>query len=254
MSTHTIRGTVSGMGQQANPAFAGAVVALPLAAFGYVLTVGTVEQHLFVHVISGVLWTGIDVFMGLVIGPVIGGLDEEQAAAFFTRFTPKSTFLLPTLATVTTFGGITLAIRVGLLPSPDAWLALFTLVNLPGPLLLIGWQFDAWRDRRWQAAFGLATLGSAVWVAMTIGQLTMPSVTVLAALVIVTILTLEGFGLILPGEIRVYQEIRSPEPDGSVIRRIGQRNAKLAGVQGVFQFTIIVVMVYLRTGGLPFLG
>lgn len=242
------------MAQQANPMFAGAVVALPIAAFGYVLTVGTLQQHLFVHVMSGVLWTGIDIFMGLVIGPVIAGLDDEGAAAFFARFTPKSAFLLPTLATVTIFGGITLAIRMGLLPSPDAWLALFTLVNLPGPILLIGWQFDAWHDRRWQAAFGLATGGSLIWVVMTIGQLAMPSVTVLAALVIVTGLTLEGFGMILPGEIRVYQEIRSPDPDERVIRQIGQRNAKLAGVQGVMQFAIIVVMVYLRYDGLPFVG
>lgn len=254
MSTRTVRGTIGGMAQQANPMFAGAVVALPIAAFGYVLTVGTAQQHLFVHVMSGVLWTGIDIFMGLVIGPVIGGLDEEDAAAFFARFTPKAAFLLPTLATVTIFAGITLAIRVGLLPSPDAWLALFTLVNLPGAILLIGWQFDAWDDRRWQAAFGVVTIGSAVWVVTTIGQLTMPSVTVLLALGIVTVLTLEGFGLILPGEIRVYQEIRAADPDEGVIRRIGQRNAKLAGVQGVFQFAIIIVMVYLRYGGLPFVG
>jgi hypothetical protein len=113
MSTRTVRGTIGGMAQQANPMFAGAVVALPIAAFGHVLTVGTVQQHLFVHVMSGVLWTGIDIFMGLVIGPVIGGLDDEGAAAFFARFTPKSAFLLPTLATVTIFGGITLAIKGG---------------------------------------------------------------------------------------------------------------------------------------------
>lgn len=254
MSTRTVRGTIGGMAQKANPTFAGAVVAVPVAAFGYVLTIGTVQQHLFVHVMTGVLWTGIDIFMGLVIGPVIARLDEKSAAGFFARFTPKAAFLLPTLAAVTIFAGITLAIRVGLLPSPDAWLALFTLINLPGPLLLIGWQFRAWGDRRWQAAFGLATVGSTVWVATTIGRLTLPSVTVLAALVIVTVLTLEGFGLILPGEVRVYQEIRSAEPDEGLIRRIGQRNAKLAGVQGVLQFTIIVVMVYLRYGGLPVVG
>lgn len=253
MSTRTVRGTIGGMAQIANPAFAGAVVVLPIAALGYVLTAGTLEQHLFVHVMTGVLWTGIDVFMGLVIGPVVAGLDEEGAAAFFSRFTPKAAFLLPALATVTIFGGITLAIRLGLLPSPDAWLALFTLVNLPGAILLMGWQFDAWRDYRWQAAFGITGLGSLVWVATTIGELTMPGGTVFAALAIVTVLTLEGFGMILPGEIRVYREIRSQNPDSGVIQRIGQRNAKLAGVQGLFQFAIIVVMVYLRYDGLPFL-
>lgn len=253
MSTTSVRGTIGGMAQSANPAFAVAVVLLPFAAFGYVETVGNLQQHTFVHVMAGVLWTGIDMFMGMVIGPVVGGLDEESASAFFQRFTPKSTFLLPTLAIVTIFGGITLAIKTGRLPSPDAWLALFTLVNLPGALLLIGWQFDAWRDWRWFVPFSISFVGSVVWVALTIGGLQMPSLAILAALAIVTVLNLEGFGLILPGEIRVYLEMNSAEPDPGLIQRIGQRNAKLAGVQGIFQFSIIVVMVYLRYGGFPFL-
>lgn len=242
------------MARAANPAFAVAVVLLPVAAFGYVQTVGTLQEHTFVHVMAGVLWTGIDVFMGLVIGPVVGSLDEESASQFFQRFTPKSAFLLPAVAIVAIFGGITLAIRKpGMLPSPDAWLALFTLVNVPGALLLIGWQFDAWRDWRWRVPFGLTFVGSAAWVAMTVGSLQLPGPAILAALAIVTVLNLEGFGLILPGEIRVYLVMNSADPDPGLIKRIGQRNAKLAGVQGTFQFLIIVVMVYLRYGGFPFL-
>ncbi|WP_256027994.1 hypothetical protein [Natronomonas aquatica] len=241
------------MARAANPAFAVAVVFLPLAVFGYVQTAGTTTQHTFVHVMAGVLWTGIDIFMGLVVGPVIGGLDEESASEFFRRFTPKSAFLLPTIAVVAIFSGITLAIRTELLPSPDAWLALFTLVNLPGALLLIGWQFDAWRDPRWVAPFAVSLLGSAAWVAVTVGGLRIPGPAILAALVIVTVLNLEGFGLILPGEIRVYREMNAAEPDAGLIQRIGQRNAKLAGVQGTFQFLIVVVMVYLRYGEFPFL-
>jgi hypothetical protein len=34
-----------------------------------------------------------------------------------------------------------------------------------------------------------------------------------------------------------------------VISRIGQQNAKLGGVQGLFQLAVILVMVYLRYGG-----
>lgn len=253
MSANTVRGTIGGMARAANPAFAVAVVFLPVAAFGYVQTAGTTTQHTFVHVMTGVLWTGVDIFMGLVIGPVIGGLDEEAASEFFGRFTPKSAFLLPTIAIVAIFSGITLAIETGRLPSPDAWLALFTLVNLPGALLLLGWQFDAWRDRRWLVPFLVSLVGSAVWVAQTIGGLEMPGPAILAALAIVTVLNLEGFGLLLPGEIRVYREMNAPEPDPGLIQRIGGRNAKLAGVQGTFQFLIIVVMVYLRYGEFPFL-
>ena len=252
MSTTTVRGTIGGMARTANPAFAVAVVLLPIAAFGYVQTVGTTTQHTFVHVMAGVLWTGTDIFMGLVVGPVVGGLDEDSASQFFQRFTPKSAFLLPTTAVVAIFSGITLAIRTELLPSPNAWLALFTLVNLPGALLLIGWQFDAWREWRWLAPFSIALVGSAAWVAQTIGGLQMPGAAILAALAIVTVLNVEGFGLILPGEIRVYLEMNAADPDPGLIQQIGQRNAKLAGVQGTFQFLIIVVMVYLRYGGFPF--
>lgn len=252
MSTRTVRGTISGMAEMANPAFAAAIVLLPLAALGYVVTIGTTQQHRFVHVMAGVLWTGIDIFVGLVIGPVIGSLDEEAAADFFSRFTPKAAFLLPTVAIVTIFGGITFAIRTDLLPSPDAWLALFTLVNLPGALLLIGWQLEAWRDRRWQALFGITAIASAAWVGTTIGGLVWPSTTVLLALIIVTVLNLQGFGIILPGELRVYREIRSSSPDTSLIQSVGKRNAMLGGIQGALQLSIIVVMVYLRTG-LPFL-
>jgi hypothetical protein len=47
-------------------------------------------------------------------------------------------------------------------------------------------------------------------------------------------------------------EMNAADTDPALIQRIGQRNAKLAGVQGTFQFLIIVVMVYLRYGEFPF--
>nr|WP_244605388.1 hypothetical protein [Halorhabdus rudnickae] len=62
------------MARRANPAFAVSVVAIPLAALGYALTIASIQQHTYVHVIAGVLWTGIDAFIGAVLGPVIGGV------------------------------------------------------------------------------------------------------------------------------------------------------------------------------------
>jgi hypothetical protein len=41
----------------------------------------------------------------------------------------------------------------------------------------------------------------------------------------------------------------SDDPDPEVISRFGLRNARLSGVQGMFQLAIIVVMVYIRWGG-----
>jgi hypothetical protein len=143
MSTATVRGTIAGMGKRANPAFAVAVVFLPLAALGYAVTVASIQHHIYVHVMAGVLWTGIDVFMGTVLGPVIGGLDDEQSAAVFQRLTPKTAFLLPSLAFVTIAGGITLALRRGIFPHSEPWLALSTAANLVPVALLLGWRLDA---------------------------------------------------------------------------------------------------------------
>lgn len=253
MAASTVRGTVTGLGNQANPAFAGAVVAIPIAALGYALTVATVQGHTYVHVMTGVLWTGIDLFMGIVLGPVIGGLDDEQSAALFTRLTPKTAFLLPSLAFVTIASGIALALRIGVFPNAGPWLALFTAANVIPILVVFGWRLNTFGDRRWQVLFALGAAGSIAWVGTTIGTLEMTEPTIVVALAIVTILSVQGFGFLLPGELRMYREMRSPAPDASIIASIGKQNAMLGGVQGLFQLLLILDMVYLRYGGFPFL-
>ena len=64
------RGFLDGMANRANPAFAAAVVAVPLVALAYAVTAGTLRHLTYVHVMAGVLWTGVDLSMGLVLGPV----------------------------------------------------------------------------------------------------------------------------------------------------------------------------------------
>lgn len=249
MSTGTIHGTIGGLARRANPAFAAGVVLAAFAALGYALTVASLEHHTYVHVMTGVLWTGIDLFIGAVLGPVLGGLDDEQGAAVFERLTPKTAFLLPSLAFVTIASGLVLAQRVGVFPHSGPWLALFTAVNLIPVVALLGWRLNAWDDRRWQAVFAVVTVGSLAWVATTVGQVQMTTPAVVVALAIVTVLSVQGFGFLLPGELRMYAEMTSEEPDPSVISAIGQQNAKVGGVQGLFQLVLILVMVYLRYGG-----
>nr|WP_245625953.1 hypothetical protein [Haloparvum sedimenti] len=249
MSVRTVRGTVGGMGRRANPAFAVAAVVVPLAALGYALTVASLQTHTYVHVMAGVLWTGFDLFIGAVLGPVVGGLDDETSAAVFQRLTPKTAFLLPALALTTIAGGITLALRLNLFPNAEPWLALFTAANLVPILLLLGWRLDAWNDRRWQVPFAVATVGSLAWVAVTIGDLQATTPAIMVALGLVTVLSVQGFGFLLPGELRMYAEMTSPDPDASIIAAVGRQNAKLGGVQGLVQLLVILDMVYLRYGG-----
>jgi hypothetical protein len=239
-------GGIGGLARQANPAFAAAAVAVPLLALGYALTAGSIQTLTYVHVMAGVLWTGIDLFMGLVLGPVVGGLDPEERGSFFANFTPKMTFLMPVLALVTITGGIVLASRIRTVPHFEAWLALMTAATSIPVVLLVGYQFDALTDRKTLAALAVAVVGSGAFLAATLPGFGMTSPWIAAALVIVTLLSVQGFGVILPGEIRIYRQIASDDPDYGLVGEIGLRNAKLGGVQGAMQLTIVFVMVGLR--------
>ncbi len=84
---------------------------------------------------------------------------------------------------------------------------------------------------------------------MTLPEFAFTSPSIALALVIVTVLTVIGFGVLMPGEARIYLETVSADPDPNVVSRYGMRNAKLSAVQGFFQLAIIVVMVYIRWGG-----
>jgi hypothetical protein len=246
----SIRGTIRGLAERANPAFAVAVVGIPLLALVYATTFADVVHHTYVHVMAGVLWTGIDVFIALVLGPVLGGLDVEQRANVFQRLTPKTSFLLPSLSAVTIAGGITLALRIpAIFSHAYVWLAIFTFVALVPTLLLVGWQFDAFGDWRWQAWFGVVLVGSLAFLATTVPDFGWTEPVFVVALAIVAVLNVLGFGVLMPGEVRMYQQMTSENPDTQVIADIGMRNAKLGGIQGVFQLAVVATMVYIRYGG-----
>lgn len=235
-----------GLADRANPAFAAAVVVLPVAALVGAVTSKNLVALTYVHVMAAVLWTGIDLFMGAVLGPVLGGTSPETRSRFFRKFTPKMTFLMPVMALVTIGGGITLAQWLGKFPNPAPWFALLTLATLGPVVPLIGAQFGALRDRRTVGAFVVVVGASAAWLASTAGQLVMLNHWILAALGIVTLLSVLGFGVLLPGELRIYREIVSAEPDEALIGEIGMRNAKLSGIQGLLQLSIVFVMVNIR--------
>ncbi len=149
----------------------------------------------FVHVFAGLLWTGIDLFMGFVIGPILRHVDLATRRALVARLMPRMLFLMPTLAIVTTTAGWFLAERRGFLdlPLPELW-----------------------------------------WV--------------VAALAIVAVLTIQGFGVLLPTNLRVYFELRKEAPD---IQRVGRWMRLYIWViasQGLLQVAIIVVMAKFVTG------
>jgi hypothetical protein len=71
----------------------------------------------FFHVVGGGLWTGIDLFVGFVVGPIIGRMSIPARIEFSTRFMPKMLLLIPTLVTMTLASGFQLARASGYLDS-----------------------------------------------------------------------------------------------------------------------------------------
>ena len=116
-------------------------------------------------------------------------------------------------------------------------------VGLARPLFLLALPLGA--AAAWaliyRAASGAASMTSRRWL--------LAARVAVVALVVVTILSVQGFGFLMPGEIRMYFEMTSDDPDPGVISAIGKQNAMLGGVQGLFQLVLIADMVYLRYGG-----
>ena len=149
----------------------------------------------FFHVITGLMWTGIDLFMGFVIGPILRRVDLSARRAIVTRLAPRMLFLMPTLAICASIAGIELAERAG--------------------YMAIDWPQYGW---------------------------------VLAALVVVTILTVQGLGILLPINIMVFLELRGANPDLPRIGRLMRIYFLTVASQGVMQIVIILVMARFVTG------
>ena len=111
-------------------AFAGMIAAI-LAEDRWVLN--------FVHVMFGILWTGIDLFMGFVLGPVMRGLDMPVRRLITIRLMPRMLFIMPTLSIANGTTGWFLAKQMGYLEIPwplSAWvwaaLAITTILAVQG--------------------------------------------------------------------------------------------------------------------------
>jgi hypothetical protein len=149
----------------------------------------------FVHVMTGALWTGIDLFMGFVIGPVLRRVSFDTRRAMVAGIIPRTLILMPTLSTITSTAGWFLAVRLGFL-------------NLGYPEFF--------------------------WV--------------IAALAIVTVLTVQGLGYLLPMNLKLYFEIQKSPPDHDKIARWMRTYVRVVAIQGTMQVLIMVVMARFATG------
>ena len=118
---------------------------LPVVAAVVVFVIASIAGNwlwalTFCHVVGGALWTAIDLFVGLIIGPILGRLPEAARREFTARFMPKMVLLMPTLVLMTLAAGFQLALREGNLApsSPNhAWLVVsYCVVGLMAVIAL----------------------------------------------------------------------------------------------------------------------
>jgi hypothetical protein len=67
----------------------------------------------FFHVVSGGMWTAFDLFLGFVLGPILGSLSIPARVEFSKRFMPKMMLIMPTLVVCTLAAGWQLARHTG---------------------------------------------------------------------------------------------------------------------------------------------
>src|SRR5215831_16815727 len=91
------------------------IVAVVLAGLVVAIATNKLWPLTFYHVVGGGLWTALDLFLGLVIGPILAKMSVQARMEFSARFMPKMLLIMPTLVTMTLASGWQLARLVGVL-------------------------------------------------------------------------------------------------------------------------------------------
>jgi hypothetical protein len=86
---------------------------------------------------------------------------------------------------------------------------------------------------------------SGIYLAQSLGKFDLSSPWIIAAGIVVLILTVQGFGVFMPNGVRIFIELAKLKPDTGKIARLNMRNIRLAGSQAVFQVIIILIMAHL---------
>jgi hypothetical protein len=71
----------------------------------------------FLHVTAGAGWTVIDLFLGLILGPIMGRMSVPARVEFTTRLMPKMVLIMPTVVTITLAVGWQLGHKLGTIDS-----------------------------------------------------------------------------------------------------------------------------------------
>ncbi|HEY9485821.1 MAG TPA: hypothetical protein VIQ04_04190 [Nitrososphaeraceae archaeon] len=170
-------------------------IVIPIGALILAIVTANLLLLNYVHVFTSILWTGTDIFMAFLLGPILRNVSLSTRKEVISWLMPKMVFYMPTVASVTTTAGYFLASKMG-------------LITLESPVVY--------------------------WI--------------ITVLIIVTVMLIQGLGILLPTNIKVYHELRKKEPDMTRIQKLMRRYVKVVATQALLQFVIIFIMANFATG------
>ena len=170
-------------------------IVIPIGALIVAIVTANLLLLNYVHVFTSILWTGTDIFMAFLLGPILRKVSLSTRKEVISWLMPKMVFYMPTVASVTTTAGYFLASKMG-------------LITLESPVVY--------------------------WIT--------------TVLIIVTVMLIQGLGILLPTNVKVYKELRKKEPDMTKIQRLMRRYVKVVATQAILQFVIIFIMANFATG------
>src|SRR5450755_973862 len=116
------------------------LVAITMALLIIAIAVNKLWPLEFFHVAGGAAWTIIDLFLGLVLGPIMGSMSVPARVEFTTKLMPKMVLIMPTVVTLTLAAGWQLGVKLGTVESTypnHAWVvASFIVVGVMAVLAL----------------------------------------------------------------------------------------------------------------------
>ena len=164
-------------------------VVIPISAVIVAILSANLLLLNYIHVFTAIFWTGTELFMALLLGPVLRNVSLSTCKEVISWLTPRMVFYMPTVAAVTTTAGYFLASKMG-------------LITLNPPVVY--------------------------WISVV--------------LVIVSVMFIQGLGILLPTNLRIYLELRKYQPDMSKIQKLMKMYVKVVAIQAALQFVIIFIM------------
>ncbi|HEY2479781.1 MAG TPA: hypothetical protein VGI17_13765 [Solirubrobacterales bacterium] len=92
-------------------------VAIVFAGLVVAIAVNELWPLEFFHVVFGATWTIVDLFLGFVLGPILGRLSVPARIEMTTRLMPKMVLIMPTVVTATLAAGWQLGHLLGTVDS-----------------------------------------------------------------------------------------------------------------------------------------